>query len=289
MANVLKKEKQLLCLRMLVEGSSIRSTERVSGVHRDTIMRLAIRFGERCETLLDRELRDINSKHVEIDEQWTFVGKKQGHLTDEEKQNPELGDQYLYLAQDQDSKLIICHRVGKRNEKETRAFIDDLSQRIKTPGNPNLPMDAFPQLSTDGWAPYPGAIWSAFRGQVQYGQIVKNYHNTEQPGRYGPPEVSGTDRRRVQGISDLATICTSHIERFNCTTRQFVKRFTRLTLAFSKRLRNLKAAVAMHLAYYDFCWRPRENEGGGKRLTPAMAAGVTDRLWKFEDLYDTVM
>jgi len=124
---------------------------------------------------------------------------------------------------------------------------------------------------------------------VQYGQIIKAYEN-EQTGRYAPPDVVATERRRVQFIERLSTICTSHAERFNCTTRQFVKRFCRLTLAFSKKLDNLKAAVAMHIANYNYCWRPRENGKSGKlRPTPAMMAGVVGSLWSFDDLYEHVM
>ena len=144
-------------------------------------------------------------------------------------------------------------------------------------------------ISSDGWPAYPPAILDTFGSQVQYGQIVKCYANAEM-GRYAPPEVVQSNRHRVQYVRNLYTICTSHIERFNCTTRQFVKRFCRLTLAFSKKLRNLKAAVAMHIANYNFCWRPRQNGNSGKlRPTPAMMAGVVDTLWKFDDLYNTVM
>jgi IS1 family transposase len=223
------------------------------------------------------------------DEQWTWVGKKQGKLDAEEKAGGVLGDQYLFLAQDQDSKLIVSYKIGKRNEATTRAFIDNLAERLTLPESVNIPYEAKPQISTDGWSSYPAAIQDAFGSFVQYGQIIKNYANPES-GRYAPPEITKCDRRRVQYIYDLATICTSHIERFNCTTRQFVKRFCRLTLAFSKKLENLEAAVAMHIANYNFCWRPRENgKSGRKRPTPAMMAKVTDRLWKFEDLFEAAM
>lgn len=139
-------------------------------------------------------------------------------------------------------------------------------------------------------------FWLHARGSigsyVQHGTIIKNYSNPE-VGRYAPPDLAACDRRNVQFVENLWTICTSHIERFNCSTRQFVKRFTRLTLAFSKKLANLEAAVAMYIAYYNWCWRSRENDDsehrGKYRLTPAMQAGITDRLWKIEDLYDAVM
>lgn len=289
MANVLSRDKQLLCLKMLAEGASIRATERTMQVHRDTIMRLMVKFGEGCLELLDIKLRGLDLRHLEIDEQWTWVAKKQKNCTDAEKESGSVGDQYLWIALDEDTKLIAYHRIGKRNEQTTRAFIDDLAGRLVLPDNVNVPSHEKPQFSTDGWASYPGAILDTFGSMVQYGQIIKNYTNPE-VGRYAPPDISKCDRRPIQLVSDLWTICTSHVERFNCTTRMFVKRFCRLTLAFSKKLQNLEAAVAMHIANYNFCWRPRENNNSGKlRPTPAMMAHVTDRLWKFSDLYDEVI
>ena len=138
---------------------------------------------------------------------------------------------------------------------------------------------------------YPNAIQDVFGSYVQHGVIIKNYVDPN-VGRYTPPEIKDCDRRRIQFVEDLWTICTSHVERFNCTTRMFVKRFCRLTLAFSKKLANLNAAVSLYIAYYNWCWRSRENDGpkaGRFRLTPAMQAGLADRLWKIEDLYDAVM
>jgi IS1 family transposase len=286
MANVLKREKQLMCLRMLCEGSSIRATSRTVGVHMDTVTRLMVRFGDKCSTLLDRELRDLELKHLELDEQWTWVGKKQKRLTDAERENSDLGDQYLFVAFDQQTKLIASHRIGKRTEETTRKFIADLAKRLVLPHDNEMPYQLKMMISTDGFPAYPAAILDTFEGNVQYGQIIKGYEN-EEMGRYAPPEVVSTERRRVQYVENLRTICTSHVERFNCTTRQFVKRFCRLTLAFSKKLANLEAAVAMHVAYYNFVWRTRLPGNTSKRRpTAAMMAGVTNELWKFEDLYD---
>lgn len=290
--NVLPKEKKLMVLRLLVEGNSIRSTVRITGIHKKTVTRVMVEFGQKCDEFMDANLRNIKTRHVEIDEQWTWVGKKQGHLNDQQKWNDTLGDQYLFLGLEQDSKLIISHMVGKRNEITTRAFIAKLANRIVLPSSPNAPIEEKPQLSTDGWASYPTAIVDTFGSLAQHGVIIKNYQN-EESGRYAPPDISHCDRRRVQFIDDLMTICTSHIERLNCTTRQFVKRFCRLTLAFSKKLENLEAAVSLYVAYYNWCWRSRGNDGketcGRLRLTPAMQAGITDRLWKIEDLYEAVM
>lgn len=289
MANVLPREKQLLILKMLCDGSSIRAVERVTDVHRDTVMRLMVKFGERCQEFLDDTIRNVDAQHLEIDEQWSWVGKKQGHLTDAQKLDTELGDQYLFVALDQKTKLIACHQIGKRDDLTTRLFVAKLANRIVLPDSPNAPVDAKPQISSDGWASYPGAILDTFGSLVQFGTIIKNYSNPD-VGRYAPPDLAGCDRRRVQYVENLFTICTSHVERFNCTTRMFVKRFCRLTLCFSKKLRNLEAAVAMHMANYNFCWQARGNfKGEKRRLPPAMQAGIVNTLWKFEDLHDAVM
>jgi IS1 family transposase len=289
MANVLPREKQIQVLHLLVEGASLRSITRLTGVHRTTVMNLMVAFGNRCREFLDGRLRNLDCRHVECDEIWTFVAKKQGRLTQTEQANPTIGDQYLFIGQDQDSKLVVSHLLGKRNGDVTAAFIDDLAGRINVPFNPNEPWSAKPQISTDGWQSYPTAIYAAFGSCVNYGQLIKSYANDEQPGRYGPPTMVEADRRRVTGVEDLMTICTSHVERNNASIRLFIKRFSRLTFAFSKKLENLAAAIALHVAYFNFCWRMRENEGGRLRMTPAMQAGVVDTLWSIEDLYDSVM
>ena len=228
MANVLKVEKQKLCLKMLIEGSSIRSVERTTGVHRDTIMRLMVRFGTGCQKLLDESLRNLSLRHVELDEQWTWVAKKNANCTPEEKASGVVGDQYLFVALDQDTKLIAAHTIGKRTEQTTREFVAQLAARMVLPDH-SSPVETRPQVSTDGWQSYPTAILDTFDTLVQYGVIVKRYEN-EEMGRYAPPEVVNSERRNIQLIHDLKTICTSHVERFNCTTRQFVKRFCRSDL-----------------------------------------------------------
>ena len=289
MAYVLKKEKRLLALKMLCEGNSLRAITRMTGVHRTTVMKLMVEFGNQCQQFMDCQLRGIVTHHIEIDEQWTWVGKKQGKLSAVEKNFGELGDQYLFLGMEQDSRLIITHIIGKRNEQTTLEFMEDLKDRIVLPESVNVPYGDKPQFSTDGFRAYPNAIYDVFGSLVQHGTIIIKRYVNEQMGRYASPELIKSDRRRISGINDLMTICTSHIERFNCTTRQMVKRFARLTLAFSKKLENLKAATAIHIANYNWCWRPRENGNSGRfRPTPAMMAGIVDQLWKFEDLYNEV-
>ena len=300
MCNVLPREKQIAVLHHLVEGNTLRSTARLTGVHRTTIMNLMVRFGDACKRFMDAQLRNLTLRHVEIDEIWTFCGKKQGRLTLEEKAECyDVGDIYLWTALDQDTKLVASFVVGKRSADNARKLMVDLSRRLVAP----KPHDSDPhgykaggyvhitQLSTDGFPAYPEAVDLAFGPYAKYGQVKKDYRNTDQPGRYGPPEMVGTKRKGIFGINEHEeqTICTSHVERHNLTIRTLMKRFTRLSLGFSRKLENLEAACAMFLAYYNFCWRTRKPEAGRNRLPAAMMAGVVNTLWSFEDLYDAVM
>jgi IS1 family transposase len=287
MANVLSVEDQILVLHHLVEGSSIRSIQRVTGIDKKTILKLLVRFGAACREFLDQQMRGLELRHLEVDEQWTFVAKKQGRLHDSEKANARFGDQYLWLAIDMDTKLIPTFAIGKRSADMARRFMVDLANRIALPTATDTGERAgiIPQISSDGFAAYPEAVDLAFGSYCRYGQIIKDYRNAEQPGRYGPPELVGTDRREIFGYVPLDTICTSHAERVNLTTRTLLKRFTRLSLCFSKKLENLAAAVAIYVAYYNFVWQHKTL--GGR--SPAMAAGVTSRPWSMEELYEKVM
>jgi IS1 family transposase len=272
MANVLDSQKQQAIIHLLVEGNSIRSIERLTGVHRDTIMRLAVRVGGKCKVFLNAWQRNLKLRHVQVDEIWTFVGCKQHNINKALVRTPEMGDQFLYIAFDQDTKLIATFAIGKRNTEVTQAFMYDLADRIVTD---------HPQLSSDGWQAYPNAVKNAFGDEVAYGQIIKEFNEPVQPGRYGPPVMVASERRQITGLADmdLKSICTSHVERNNLTIRHFIKRFTRLTLCFSKKLENLAAAVALHVAYYNFC-----RVHGTTRITPAMAAGITDHVWELDEL-----
>ena len=300
MCNVLSREKQIEVLHHLVEGNTLRSTARLTGIHRTTIMNLMVSFGQRCKAFMDAQLRNLTLEHVEVDEIWTFVEKKQGRLTPEEKSERfDIGDVYLWTALDQNTKLVASFVVGKRSADNARKLMVDLSHRLVMPKpHASDPHGYQPggyihitQISTDGFAAYPEAVDLAFGPYAKYGQIIKDYRNTDQPGRYGPPEMVGTERKGIFGIreDEERTICTSHVERHNLTIRTLMKRFTRLSLGFSKKLENLEAACAMFLAYYNFCWRTRDVLNGRTRLPAAMLAGVVDRLMSFDDLFDAVM
>jgi IS1 family transposase len=267
--NTLKPEKKLAVLSALVEGNSIRSTERMTGVHRDTILRLLVQVGENCLRLSDATMRDLPCSRVQVDEIWTFVAKKQKRVKQGES-DQEIGDQYVFVALDADSKLIPSFEVGKRDGQTALALMTDLFRRVAR----RL------QLTTDGFPAYIESVEESFGYDVDYAMLIKEY-GPEDPGRarYSPPVVVGVTQVILNGQPNEDDISTSYVERQNLTIRMMCRRFTRLTNAFSKKLANLKAALALHFAYYNFCRIHRT-----LRVTPAMAAGVTDRVWGLSDL-----
>jgi IS1 family transposase len=265
--NKLKTEKQVQIVSALVEGASIRAAERMTGAHRDTIMRLAVRVGTACERMLDENLRGLRCRHLQLDEIWTFVGKKQRHLEYGDDYS-RLGDFYTFVALDTDTKLVPAFRVGKRDAANTQAFVADVASRV----------EGRIQLSTDMMDAYVDAVERGFGMNVDYGRIVRHYEAEPiGPGRYSPPRVTSTETDVVMGAPEH--ICTSHVERQNLTMRMQMRRFTRLTNGFSKKVENLRAAVALYFAYYNFV-----RVHGSLRMTPAMAAGVTNRIWELEEL-----
>jgi IS1 family transposase len=202
---------------------------------------------------------------------WGYVGKKQKRLTPEEKiTRPDLGDQYAFVAFDPTTKLVPVFVVGKRDGATTFRFVRELRERIV----------GRPQLSTDGFRPYIEAVERNFGADIDYAQIEKIYAaENPGPGRYSPPRVTGVEITHITGVPDPSRVCTSYVERNNLTLRMHLRRLTRLTNGFSKKLENLIAALALWLAYYNFC-----RIHGSLRITPAMAAGVTDRVWELTDL-----
>lgn len=269
--NKLTTDKQATIIGALVEGSSIRSIERMTGVHRDTIIRLLVSVGITCENVMDMAMRDLPCKNIEVDEIWSFVGKKQRHVT--HLDNPdEVGDFWTFVALDPDSKLIPTYKVGKRNAETTKSFICDLSSRLANKI----------QLSSDKMFLYVEAVEAGFGGNIDYGQIVKTYESEPiGPGRYSPPKVVATEKEYIIGNPDPKKICTSYIERQNLTMRMQMRRFTRLTNAFSKKADNHKAAVALHFTHYNFI-----RTHGSLRVTPAMQIGIESSPWTIKDLIE---
>jgi len=262
--------KQTQIIAGLVEGNSIRSMERATGAHRDTIMRLALRVGEGCAKIMDEEMRDLECKRIEADEIWAYVGKKQRNITALDD-GSQVGDFYTFVALDADTKLIPSYLVGKRNRENTFVFINDLASRLSNRC----------QLSTDAWVSYADAIETTFGADIDYGQIVKFYDSDQSHGRYSPPRCTGAKRVRVSGAPALGKISTSYVERQNLTMRMSMRRFTRLTNGFSKKVEGLRAAVALHFAHYNFV-RVHQT----LRVTPAIEAGVSKHMWKLEELVE---
>ena len=271
MVNRLSLARRTQIIGALVEGISIRSTERMTDTHRDTIMWLMVGVGTGCAALANDQMRDLSCRRIQCDEIWSFVKVKQGHIerwTDRTK----IGDQWTFVAIDPDTKMVAAYRVGKRTRDNAVAFMTDLSERLSNRV----------QISSDSLRSYVDAVEQAFGADVDYGQIVKFYDaESIGPGRYGPPRVTGVARTVIAGGPDQAHISTSHVERQNLTMRMSMRRFTRLTNAFSKKLEKLQAAVALHFAHYNLV-RVHKT----LRVTPPMAANVTDRLWSLEELVD---
>lgn len=273
MANVLPTHKQVAVIRALTEGCSVRSVERIVGVSRETVLSLLVRVGEGCADLMNETMRDLDADRFEVDEIWGYVGKKQRHVR--EGDSDEVGDAWTYVAIEAETKLIPSFLIGKRTQANTNAFIADLAGRTQNRV----------QISTDGLAQYKEAIARAFGDDVDYGQIVKSYEAEPiGPGRYSPPKVSEITKKSVYGEPDEDFISTSYVERQNLTMRMQIRRMTRLTNAFSKKLRNHKAATALHFANYNFA-----RKHGTLRVSPAMAAGVSDTLWDTEQLVEATL
>jgi IS1 family transposase len=271
--NKLNRDKQLAAIRCLVDGNSIRATERIVGAHRDTIMRLMVRVGDGCERLLDEKMVGLGCQRLQVDELWCYIKKKARHITADDDPT-RTGDVWTFVAIDADTKLVPCYRIGQRDHKTATAFLGDLSSRLT----------GRVQLSSDALRAYVDAVERSFGSNVDFAQIAKSYEAEPiGPGRYSPPKVVATRVTHISGNPDPAHISTSFIERQNLTVRMSMRRFTRLTNAFSKKLENLKAAVALHFAYYNFVRVHRS-----LRVTPAMAAGVVSNLWTMDDLFNAV-
>jgi len=258
MANVLNMDKKIAVIGALAEGSSIRSIERITGVHRDTIMRLGVKVGQGCTAMMDAKMRNLPCKRLEMDEIWGFVGKKDRNV--KMGDSMEVGSVWTFCAIDADTKLVPAFKVGERNPATTQAFVQDVADR----------MAYRVQISTDGLKSYIGAIDKAFGAEVDYAQIIKVYGNeTIDNRRYSPSGVTSSQKLIYTGNPNEDLISTSYVERLNATTRLHMRRLTRLTLAFSKKHENFVAAVGLHFAYYNFVKRHNT-----LRMTPAMAAGV---------------
>jgi IS1 family transposase len=273
--NLLSRDQQIQIIACLTEGQSIRANERITGIHRDTIMRLGERVGRGCAELHDRMMVGVRCGRLELDEIWGYVGKKQKRV--ERHEISHKGDQYTFIGMSASAKAIIAYRTGKRDMDNTDQFVQDLRQRVI----------GAPEISTDGFHPYKVAIRDAFNGKASHGVIVKTYSVTnlavkDAARRYSPAEVVAVSREVESGLPSY--ISTSYVERQNLTLRMTQKRFARLTNGFSKKLTHHAAAVSLYVSHYNLC---RVHEA--LRTTPAVALGIADRVWTIGDLIDAVL
>lgn len=275
--NVLSREKQIEVVAALCDGLGIRAVSRITGVNRGTVGALALRLGRGCAELHDRIMVGLRVNRLELDELWSYVGKKQAQVHKNALGAAAVGDQYTYVALAASTRAIVSYRTGKRDSGSTHDFIQDLRERVI----------GMPEISTDGFLPYQNAIRSAFGNRVAHGVIVKTYSITnlavkEAARRYSPAQVVAVARDVVSGVP--SHISTSYVERSNLTLRMSSKRFSRLSNGFSKKLEPHCAAVSLYVAHYNLC---RVHES--LRSTPAMALGVAERVWTIGDLLDAAL
>lgn len=273
--NKLSSQDRAKILQLLCEGMSIRAVTRITGSSKNTVTKLLNDAGAALGLYQDRVLRGLTCERVQVDEIWSFCYAKEKNVAAAKAAPADAGDVWTWTAIDADTKLVFGVMVGDRNDETAYHFINDVADRIDS--------DRV-QISSDGHTVYKRAIKRAFRDCVDYGQIVKRYGNvTGGAGRYSPPVVTAVDVRPVIGDPDPAHISTSYVERQNLTMRMHMRRFTRLTNAFSKKVENHINAISLHFAYYNFV-RVHKT----LRTSPAMAAGVTDKLWDMSDLVAVV-
>jgi IS1 family transposase/transposase-like protein len=260
-------------LAMMLEGMSVRAISRLTGLHKGTILSLMLTASQRAGAKADSLVRNVHVRYVQADEIWCFVGKKQRQLRVDD--SPEMGDQWAFIAIDGPTKLIASCVIGKRTADTTHRFLSDLKSRIA---------DARFQLTTDGFHFYERGVEDTFGGTVDFAQLIKLYGDYGQhdnaEARYSPPRITEVISKIRDGRPDPKHISTSYVERSNLSLRMHLRRFTRLTNAFSKKLDNLKAAVRLYVAFYNFC-RVHQT----LRVTPAMQAGLTDHVWSIAELF----
>ena len=268
--NKLPLAKRTQIIAMLCEGSSMRSISRIADVSINTVSKLLVEAGEACLAIHDEHVRGVKASRIQCDEIWSFVHAKQKNVASAKAAPEGAGDVWTWTALDADSKLMVAYFVGDRGAESAMILMDDLAARLSNRV----------QLTTDGHKAYLEAVEGAFGMDVDYAQLVKLYGPTiTAPGRYSPAECIGAKKVRREGNPDIAHVSTSHVERMNLSIRMQNRRFTRLTNGFSKKLDNHIHALALYFAFYNFCRIHKS-----LRVTPAMAAGITDRLWSLEDI-----
>ena len=272
--NKLSIEKRTQVIKALVEGNSIRATCRITDTAKGTVIRLLCDVGKACAEYQDKHLRNLPCKHIQCDEIWSFCYAKQKNVPEDKQGRLGYGDVWTWTAIDADTKLVPCWLIGLRNAIYAYRFMADLKSRLANRV----------QLTTDGHKVYLWAVEDAFGGEVDYAMLVKLYgQEPESTKRYSPAECIGANPTIIQGNPDPVKISTSFVERQNLTMRMSMRRFTRLTNAFSKKIENLEYAVALHFMYYNFA-RPHKTLANPYPKTPAMAAGIDNHIWTVEEI-----
>src|SRR5260370_33787206 len=261
-----------MILKLLLEGNSVSSVGRVTGVHHGTILKLLVLAGEKCDRIMARKIVNVKVRDVECDQLWSYIGKKQKRVRPEDDQN--IGDAYTFVAIERNTKLVLNIALGKRDQATTDVFIEGLRHATSR--------DEF-QITTDGFAPYRSAIMTTLHDKMSgFAQLIKGYRaSVADEARYSPAEVASVEVVPVSGRPDPERICTSIVERQNLSIRMGTRRFTRLTNAFSKKWEKHWAAVARWFAFYNFC-----RVHGSLRVTPAMEAKITDHVWSVRELLE---
>lgn len=268
--NRLNIKKQVQILSALIEGNSIRDTCRMTDTAKGTVLKLLADIGKACAEYQDKVFRNLTCKRIQCDKIWSFCYAKEKNVPEEKQGQFGYGDIYTWTAICADTKLIPCWFIGRRDYLSARLFIQNLAKRLA----------GRVQLTTDGHRAYLQAVEDAFGKDIDYSQLIKLYgSDRDSEVKYSPAQCNGTIKEKIQGNPDPKHVSTSYVERQNLTMRMNMRRFTRLTNAFSKKVDNLSHAVALHFMYYNFC-RIHQT----LRVTPAMEAGVTDHLWEIEDI-----
>ncbi len=269
--NKLDITKRAQIINCLVEGNSLRSTSRMTGCSINTVTKLLVDVGRACAEYQDKAFHNLTCKRIQCDEIWNFCYCKEKNVPEEHKGELGYGDVYTWTAMCADSKIIPSFLVGRRDSECAKVFINDLANRLKNRI----------QLTTDGYKIYLEAVENAFGGEIDYAMLVKVYESmpSGEQRKYSPSEYIGTEVKRISGNPDKKHISTSFVERQNLTMRMSMRRFTRLTNGFSKKVENLFYSVAIHFMYYNFCRIHKS-----LRVTPAMEAGITDHVWSLEEI-----